>query len=109
MSSVNPMSYHYKSKLVNFYYFQYETIVYYLKNLNCPPNKLVMGIPFYGASYTLTTNSATTPKFGGPVKAAGKPGPYTAAAATISYMEVLLCVLSSHIYLELAILLFQQR
>lgn len=82
------------SQLVNFDCFQYETIVYYLKNLGCPAKKLVLGIPFYGASYTLTTDSTTTPKFGAPVKAAGKAGPYTAAAATISYMEVLLCVLS---------------
>lgn len=97
------------SQLVNFDYFQYETIVYYLKNLGCPANKLVLGIPFYGASYTLTTDSTTTPKFGAPVKAAGKPGPYTAAAATISYMEVHEPLLSSHIYLELAIPLFQHR
>lgn len=89
--------------------FQYETIIYYLETLGCPADKLVLGIPFYGASYTLATNysssSSSLPKFGEPVTGAGNPGPYTAAAGTISYMEVF--VLS--VFVLLSTLLFQQR
>lgn len=66
--------------------FQNETLDYYRNTLNCPGNKLVLGIPFYGQTYTLADPSV--PRFGVASTGPGNAGPYTQSAGTLSYMEV---------------------
>ncbi|RMZ76522.1 hypothetical protein DV738_g4881, partial [Chaetothyriales sp. CBS 135597] len=50
------------------------------------PAKVVMGIGFYGRSFTLSDPSCN--QAGCPFSAGGKPGPCTASAGTLSYAEI---------------------
>ncbi|KAF3017889.1 hypothetical protein E8E14_013004 [Neopestalotiopsis sp. 37M] len=50
------------------------------------PKKVVLGLGFYGRSFTLTDPSCNKP--GCPFSAGGKPGPCTASAGTLSYSEI---------------------
>lgn len=66
--------------------FQYETMHYYIYSLGCPAEKLVLGFPFYGRSFTLAETS--NPEFGALVSGPGEAGPYTGAPGFLSYYEV---------------------
>ncbi|XP_055346364.1 uncharacterized protein LOC129593893 [Paramacrobiotus metropolitanus] len=52
----------------------------------CPADKIVVGIPFYGRSFTLTDAHVTAP--GSPAVGGGEPGPFTREPGFLSYFEV---------------------
>ncbi|XP_050726647.1 endochitinase-like [Eriocheir sinensis] len=58
-------------------------------NMGCPKDKLVVGVPFYGRTYTL--GSPDTNGLRAPVKkweGGGLPGPYTGAKGFLAYYEI---------------------
>lgn len=61
-----------------------------LVDLGCPPEKLIMGVPFYGKSFTLNPGNKNY-NIGTLVDkttGAGEPGKYTQEAGTLAYYEV---------------------
>lgn len=52
----------------------------------CPPEKLILGLPLYGRTFTLTNAADTGVR--APASGAGIAGPYTATSGTIGYNEV---------------------
>ncbi|KAG7155039.1 Endochitinase-like 4 [Homarus americanus] len=59
------------------------------KDMGCPVDKLVLGTPFYGRTYTL--GSTSNNGLHAPIKkweGGGKPGPYTNATGTMAYFEI---------------------
>ncbi|XP_001600140.2 chitinase-3-like protein 1 [Nasonia vitripennis] len=50
------------------------------------PEKLILGIPFYGRSFSLDDQSQTG--IGAPATAPGRAGPYTRQAGTLGYNEI---------------------
>lgn len=58
-------------------------------NLGCSPDKLVMGMPFYGRSFTVINNQSHS--INSPVKpgsVGGEPGTYTREAGFLAYYEI---------------------
>lgn len=53
----------------------------------CPPNKLVVGIPFYGVSFN-TGNGNNNHELHTNAVGAGDPGKYTEEEGTLAYYEV---------------------
>ncbi|XP_063834199.1 probable chitinase 2 isoform X2 [Ostrinia nubilalis] len=59
--------------------------VQYWLSAGCPPEKLVMGVPFYGRTFNLSDPSVNAPN--SPSNGAGLTGPYTAESGHIGYNE----------------------
>lgn len=57
----------------------------YLKTKGVPNSKIIMGIPTFGHTFTLS--SAQT-GLGAPASGPGLPGPFTKEAGTLAYYEV---------------------
>ncbi|XP_064114555.1 endochitinase-like [Macrobrachium nipponense] len=58
-------------------------------DLGCPKDKLIVGVPFYGRTYTLGSKDVNDLR--APVKkweGGGKPGPYTGAKGFMAYYEI---------------------
>lgn len=61
-----------------------------LVDLGCPPTQLIMGVPFYAKTFTLSPGNNNY-NVGTPVDkttGAGKPGKYTQEAGFLAYYEV---------------------
>lgn len=59
--------------------------VKYLRSIGAPAEKIIMGIPTYGRSYTLSTKLTGVEA---PVSGAGTLGPFTKEAGILAYYEV---------------------
>lgn len=66
-----------------------DDVVQYLIKNNCPKNKIILGIPAYGRSYTLklTANNAINAQ----VTGLGNPGKYSRTKGFVGYNEVCMC------------------
>ncbi|XP_051854098.1 chitinase-3-like protein 2 isoform X1 [Antechinus flavipes] len=68
-------------------YYNVEYAVNYWKNRGMPGEKIIMGIPMYGRSFTLST-PASNSGVGAPANGAGTPGQFTAENGFLAYYEV---------------------
>ena len=66
-------------------YFQNASVHYWLEN-GAPAEKIIVGIPFYGRSFTL--NNPKEHKVGAPISGGGKKGPYTGENGFLGYNEI---------------------
>ena len=57
----------------------------YMLRLGAPPDKLVMGIPAFGRSFTLASSKTGV---GAPISGPGLPGRFTKAEGILAYYEV---------------------
>lgn len=58
----------------------------YWKNNGAPAEKLLVGFPTYGNTFTLT--NPADHGIGAPISGAGTPGKYTQEAGELAYFEV---------------------
>ena len=58
----------------------------HLVRLGAPRHKLLVGIPFYGQSFTLGSRTNTEP--GAPSSGPGRPGKYTNQPGMLAYYEI---------------------
>ncbi|XP_050540568.1 probable chitinase 10 isoform X2 [Daktulosphaira vitifoliae] len=63
-----------------------DSAVKLIQRLGADPNKIVVGLPLYGQSYTLASNSEHG--LGDPIKGAGIPGEYTQQPGMLAYYEI---------------------
>lgn len=73
-----------RNKVLNI--FQNASINTWL-SLGADPQKLIIGVPFYGKSYKLSDKKNN--KLGAPVSGPGPIGPYTQQSGVLGYNEVL--------------------
>ncbi|XP_061488231.1 chitinase-3-like protein 1 [Rhineura floridana] len=59
--------------------------VKYLKSKGAPAEKIIMGIPTYGRTFTLSSRQTMV---GAPASGAGTPGPFTKLAGMLAYYEI---------------------
>ncbi|KAM3871846.1 acidic mammalian chitinase-like [Diretmus argenteus] len=69
-----------------FIYFNVDYAMNYWKSQGAPAEKLIVGFPTYGASYTLRNPSNNG--VGAPIAGAGTPGKYTQEAGELAYFEI---------------------
>ncbi|XP_022243409.1 probable chitinase 10 [Limulus polyphemus] len=79
----SPLYYHQKDKDPDF---NSNFSMNYWLHKGATPTKLVMGIPFYGRSFTLSNPSSSG--LNAPVKGKGLPGTYTREGGFLSYYEI---------------------
>lgn len=72
--------------LIKIIFVQDYAVRYWLKK-GASRNQLVVGIPFYGRSFTLVDAANTKP--GSPIKGYGKEGSYTQEKGFLAYFEIL--------------------
>ena len=65
--------------------FNIDAVMAYYEQLGAPKNKLVLGIPFYGQSFTTRGNAV---EYGAPVSGPGKAGKFTQQKGMLAYHEV---------------------
>ncbi|XP_020857131.1 chitinase-3-like protein 2 isoform X2 [Phascolarctos cinereus] len=68
-------------------YYNVEYAANYWKKQGMPGEKIIMGIPLYGRSFTLST-PASNSGVGAPANGAGTPGQFTAEGGFLAYYEV---------------------
>jgi chitinase len=79
-----PLLYEHKYQLILLQNFT----VHYWMNKGADPRKLVLGVPFYGQSFSLEDGAGTG--LGSPTYAGGEAGDETRARGFLSYYEVLI-------------------
>lgn len=57
-----------------------------VQKLGADPSKIVLGLPFYGQTFTLSSNSEHG--LGDPAKGSGYPGEYTQQPGMLAYYEI---------------------
>ncbi|XP_047036764.1 probable chitinase 2 [Helicoverpa zea] len=62
-----------------------DQALYYWISEGCPPEKIAVGVPFYGRTFTLTSANETGVR--APASGAGIAGPYTATEGFVGYNE----------------------
>ncbi|XP_063897317.1 probable chitinase 2 isoform X1 [Helicoverpa armigera] len=62
-----------------------DQALYYWISEGCPPEKIAVGVPFYGRTFTLTSANETGVRV--PASGAGIAGPYTATEGFVGYNE----------------------
>ena len=80
---VAPMNFHSEAEVA---YFNTNYTLNYWIRLGADPKKIIMGIPLYGQSFTLT--NPNDHGLNAPAKATGTQGPYTRQAGFLAYYEV---------------------
>ncbi|KAI8435064.1 hypothetical protein MSG28_003474 [Choristoneura fumiferana] len=63
-----------------------EFMVKYILKHGMAPEKLVLGVPVFGRSYTLASSTQTSP--GAPISGWGEEGPYTQTKGLLAYFEI---------------------
>ncbi|XP_025423968.1 probable chitinase 10 isoform X2 [Sipha flava] len=63
-----------------------DSTVRLIQKLGADPSKIVLGLPFYGQTFTLSSNSEHG--LGDPVKGSGYPGEYTQQPGMLAYYEI---------------------
>ncbi|XP_023966076.2 chitinase-3-like protein 2 [Chrysemys picta bellii] len=66
-------------------YYNVDYAVRYWRSKGAPAEKLIMGIPTYGRSFTL---SSSRTGIGAPISGLGSPGPFTQEAGLLAYYEI---------------------
>lgn len=63
-----------------------DSTVKLMRKLGADPSKIVVGLPFYGQTFTLSSNSEHG--LGDPAKGSGHPGEFTQQPGMLAYYEI---------------------